>query len=70
MSRVKKLRANPWLPGRYENLSPSQVAAQVGTNVAAAQSLGSITPRSMRALDPKSAALRSDGKLCKSLNGL
>lgn len=66
MSRKKK---RAWYPGIYEGKTPEQVAAQVGA-AAPKQFLDGNTPRSMRAFNPKSGALRQDGHICKSLNGL
>lgn len=63
------LKENPWLPGRYENLTPEQVQAQVGTNVSNIQGAGSGTPGSMRALsDAKGRGNKTHARRFRGIN--
>ncbi len=69
MSRPKK-KAPLWWPGKYEGKAPGEVLGEIGTAAALIKHAESATPSSMRAFNPKTGALRRDGKLCQSLNGL
>ena len=66
----RKRHKNPvWWPGMYEGKNAEDVKRQVGTAVMRSVS-GDKTPASMRGFNPKTGALRGDGKLCMPINGL